>query len=60
VHRRICSGTITLEEGGRELTVNWVASYRARFGEAPWFFGLNDAPGAHRPRLLSRGCGRMV
>lgn len=33
VHRLICSGQITLAQGRRELSKNWVASYRKRIGE---------------------------
>ncbi len=33
VHRDICSGAITLAQGGTQLTVNWIASYQARWGD---------------------------
>lgn len=35
VHRLICEGKVSLEDGGKMLTVNWVATYRAHIGPLP-------------------------
>jgi hypothetical protein len=35
VHRLICSGKMTLEQGGQAITKNWVATYRAQIGQLP-------------------------
>jgi hypothetical protein len=35
VHKAICSGKVTLEEGGRDLSTNWIAAYRKYVGTMP-------------------------
>ena len=35
VHRGICSGTITIAQGGAMLTSNWMDGYMKAFGEPP-------------------------
>jgi hypothetical protein len=35
VHKQMCAGKITLDQGGHMLTDNWMATYYAAFGEPP-------------------------